>query len=323
MNESNISTGYLIHSFIQRLGAQSASCKLWSICIGMFALAGCFLAGTAFLWLLTPAFMLALADAGYAAQAASLCRNAHRILSGSGKDSEKFSQLMQLQSSAWGFQGALNGLMGLASFTVWPFYLALAGVVMTVGLVVVGPQAQKRGQIVPFRPEVTTYPGRQVAPLPLSVAPGGRLATNGLPPKSTVLAPSGQSGSKTIPGQAPRSVIQGVPSGSQPNQPLRPSLTPTLQARQSNAPNAPPNVTPQLPQALPPGKQPPPTATYRVARPPTLGNNAVPAAPVNPASTLVPAPVPSAAPSVQLPPPSPPAPLKPEASASNKPPGSP
>src|SRR5258707_682006 len=94
-SEVGPSLAVMVQESLQRLGSQSAACKWGSVLLGAAALVGCRLGGENLLWLAAPGLLLALADAGYAAQARRIAEFAGRALNGSNKDPGRAGELIR------------------------------------------------------------------------------------------------------------------------------------------------------------------------------------------------------------------------------------
>lgn len=115
----------LTHAAIQRLARQSAACKLTSAIISGAAMLFAFSkTGTeGLLWAAAvPVGMLALADACYTAKARGFAALAGQFDGGRGL---KWSVFFEHQVSGGGMKEAVQGLAGVLSLTVWPYYVAL------------------------------------------------------------------------------------------------------------------------------------------------------------------------------------------------------
>src|SRR3569623_1393829 len=99
--ESGASLAPLFHETLQRLGRQSAYCKLAAALGLAIVLVLALQGGNAnLLWGASPLALLALSDAGYAAQAHRIAEFGRRL---NGQKAEvKAGDLMQMQESGWG-----------------------------------------------------------------------------------------------------------------------------------------------------------------------------------------------------------------------------
>lgn len=274
MNVSPSEVPALLNSALQRLGAQSAACKLWSVLLTTGLLV--FLAergggGAALAWAAAPALLLGLADAVYKAQAG-------RIAAMAGMKDLRPEDLFRVQAgSGGGIATAVRSLGGLASFSVWPFYLALAAMVLVLG---------QSGLLTPG-------PGRPV--LPTGVYPPNTPRPAYTVQQGTSLAASG-AGSAAYPAGVAQAQVQGQGQPSQvapnPVTMTRPNLPPMgVPGPRPNAPG------PNLRAPAMTGGAPPPPANLSRAAPSTAagasGAATPPRAPLQPPKA---APAPSAAP---------------------------
>lgn len=282
--ESGASLTSLFHETLQRLGRQSAHCKLGAA-LGLAIVLVLALQGgnASLLWGAAPLALLALADAGYAAQARRIAEFGRRL--NGPKDSVKPGDLMHLEEAGWGFQGALSGLIGFLSFTVWPFYLCLAGLAIGLGVSVVPaakvapsgpvyppgfvpPSAVRSQQLssIPARSPLTSAKPQAPRPFPNPANLGTGIPANGsrIPVRPT----SGTPPSIVIPGtpaSAPKITPAPVPGAAAPSAKLVPATTPpaapapgTSTPSVPSAPAAatPPATTPVAPPAAPPAPAP-------------------------------------------------------------------
>ncbi len=131
----------ILNSALQRLASQSATCKIYSSVLAGAALlfAAGRSGGGSLLWAAAPAIVLALVDAGYTAKARSLASEAHKSVPDSS-DTAKSWSIIQLQVASGGMAEAGKALMGLFSFSVWPFYMGLALMVIGLGDTILIPK---------------------------------------------------------------------------------------------------------------------------------------------------------------------------------------
>lgn len=128
MNVSLSEAPALLNTALQRLAAQSAACKLWSIVLTSSLLGLSLGRGTAdsLLWAAVPVLLLSLADAAYLVQS-------RRIADLALKESVRAEDLFRMQAGSAGFAASFKSLGGLASFSVWPFYASLIATVLVLG----------------------------------------------------------------------------------------------------------------------------------------------------------------------------------------------
>lgn len=281
-SSSSISTAEaspaVLYAALQRLAGQSAACKIWGIVLSAAALL--FVAGRPggepLLWAAAPIVLLALADAGYVGQsrriAAYVARREPKEL-GNPKD------MVHLLVQGNTFPEAFKSLGSVLSLSVWPFYLALASLVVGLGMTVLVPK-NRPAPILPTFPQTTPAYTQQNSPFP-SPRPTNSPVTPARPfpgPSSTNPAlntpafpspPKATTGANTRP-----ATVRPQPTG---NKPLPGPSGFT-------APKPPPGVGTSGPAALstatnsPASANPQPSATSPVAQPqPPTTSPAVPA----------------------------------------------
>lgn len=194
MNDSHA----LIDRNLQRLAGQSATCKVWSCLLAAVALL--FAAGRAegiqFLWVGAPVLILALADACYAGQAIQMAQLGQR-LSNSTQGSAQMADYYRTQLQGCESSGIVGGLTGLLSCSVWPFYAALAGLVIGLGMTVMVPR-QKAPPVAPAAENVPLRPSPATAPTGApDVNAFPKYAPRRVPPKPGG-APSNPASSKLV-----------------------------------------------------------------------------------------------------------------------------
>ena len=193
----------LINATIQRLASQSATCKLYGVVLSVAVLL--FSSGRSsaeiLLWTLTPAVLLALADAAYVGR---VRRMGEAV---TGKKPATSSEVIQLQVSSGGLHGLKDSVAGLCSMTVWPFYLILALVVFGLGSTVLAPKAPVMPGPPYYQPQMMPYQVQQGAKAPR-------------PYTGKPISPT-QPGSSPVP-QGPQSVFQP----GHPPSPIRPPQQP-------------------------------------------------------------------------------------------------
>ena len=164
MNVSPTEAPALLNASLQRLAAQSAACKLWSIVLtsGLLGLAMVRGGDALLAWAAAPVLLLALADAAYLVQA-------RRIAALAAKETVRAEDLFRLQSGSAGFAASIQTLGGLTSFSVWPFYTALATLVIVLGQTVLLPS--KRPQFMPQNSSPIASPFQPNSPRPANSAP--------------------------------------------------------------------------------------------------------------------------------------------------------
>jgi hypothetical protein len=288
--ETGTSIMALFHETLQRLGRQSAHCKLGAALALAIILVLALQAGNSnLLWAAAPMALLALADGGYAAQARRVAEFGRRL--SAQKDLVKSADFMQVQEAGWGFQGALSGLSGFLSFTVWPFYLCLAAFAFGLGSSVV-PTAKvtPNGPVYPpgfvlpstvhsqqspsfqARPPYTQVKPQPQRPLTIPSNPISGTSTNGLhnPVRPTGAAPAatppGASGSApkvvSVPLHAPAALPRPSGPASVTAPPAATAVAPTGTNSESATPasSVPPTEASVTPSAVPvspvPGNRP-------------------------------------------------------------------
>ena len=197
----------LLFTVVQRLTRQSAACKVCGIVFGAGTLL--FLAsrtgGESLLWAAAPLGFLALADAGSVAKARRLAEAA----SDKAGNLIKVSEIIRLQVTDGGLRGVVGVLLGVLSFSVWPFYAALGTLV--VGLGSMAPAAKTAPS--------PASPSSYSQPMPFAGYPGSQLrnplSTPSSPPYSTSPFSTSQAG------RVPPSNFPGAPSS---------GMSPTTQA---------------------------------------------------------------------------------------------
>jgi hypothetical protein len=153
MNVSSSEAPALLNTTLQRLAAQSAACKLWSI-----VLTSAVLVMTAerggdgeLLWAAAPALLLGLADAAYKVQAGRIA-----AWGANAKETVRVEDLFRMQTGNSGFAASLQSLTGLISFSVWPFYVALTTLVIVLGQTALHPRGNS--QFLPQKPSINGSP---------------------------------------------------------------------------------------------------------------------------------------------------------------------
>ena len=250
-----------------RFAAQRAACKLWSVvlaCLVLIMIAGRPGAGV-LLWALTPVGLLMLADAFYLSQSRHLATlvakgtfTARDVLTREALPSSLMTDVRQLGT--------------LVSLSVLPFYLALAGVVLTLGHLVLTPSprpaalalglgssSQQASPLVSFGKPPVPVPIRNgrpsESPLPsTSSVTQASIQSAGIAAASRLSPPIGQPSSPfppgyTRPGTPPNPAQNGLRPGQ--TKPLPPTnLAPGLASptgtsqRHPGTESAPPSVIP-------------------------------------------------------------------------------
>ncbi len=214
MNVSPSEASTFLHSTLQRLAGQSATCKLWSVVLSsvVLALAAGRMGAEAMVWAAAPALLLALADATYKVQA-------DRAAALAAKGTVRMEDLFRLQSGGGGLAGSVQTLGGLASFSVWPFYVTLATMVMVLGQTVLTPQNKAPfgppGALINGGPSMpgVPRPAYAIQQGPTALPPGAVVypgVSNVAPPSS--FTPSSGSQSFTPPPGAPKQVTVTRPN---------------------------------------------------------------------------------------------------------------
>jgi hypothetical protein len=209
---------------LQRYSLQRAICKQCTVFLAVaILLIGALgrLAAINLLWAAAPLLLLGLAEAGYAAQER---RCAELLSRGKGQD-ESLTLL-----TAAGEVGFVRTVMAALSFSIWPFYLGL------IGIVVAGSRAfpAPGGDNAPIAADVASVsaqPKLQMPPGPVSVpiqAP--QLAQHqGQSPLMTLSKPAGGPNLPHLPPMN-TTIVRNGPSISQPpTPPVNPHANPTFQ----------------------------------------------------------------------------------------------
>lgn len=249
----------LLCATLQRLGSQSAACKLWSVILSsvVLVMAAGRTGAEVLVWAAAPAVLLALADAAYTSQG-------QRIAALIERETVCPSEIVRTQISGSGFAGAFQSLAGLGSFSVWPFYVGLAGLVITLGHTVLVPQ-NNRQQAPPMGlPGAINTPYASNVPRPAYSIQQGP----GSIPAGAVIRGGSPTVSATAPPAAPSLQFQPPPTADQltvtrPNippmgQPKKKAGQPSVITKSPTTPigTAPPNrssTSPIIPPPPPPG----------------------------------------------------------------------
>lgn len=259
----------LVNSAMQRLAGQSSACKLCGAALGAVVLlfAAGRSGGESLLWATAPVGLLALADAGYVAARRRL------VKSGAGS-ADSARNVLQCQAVDGGFEEVGNLLAGFFSLSVWPFYLALGGLVGGLGVTVMtgkpqmGPVPAGYPQQIQFAgnmgqpgtagpPSVSRpYPGGVPGGYPPSIKPGtvenaaqGPLVTSRFPnsPGNRPFPAPSNSPRNGAPGQVNPAASKSSPP------PVRPQVS---GAQNAKTPPAPVSGSGAANQATPPSGQP-------------------------------------------------------------------
>lgn len=240
MNVSPSELTVLLNTSLQRLAAQSAACKLWSIVLTslVLAMAAGRAGGEVLTWSAAPILLLALTDASYTAQS-------RRLAALADKEAIPPTELFRLQTETKGFSTSIQYLSGLGSFSVWPFYTVLSTMVIVLGLTVLPAKNSSQPPPImssPYQPGtprpaytmqqgggglpsgVVSYPGNPG--MQSSGYPGANNPANFQPSNQTVTRPNIPPMGIPVPKPHP----QGIPSkqGGAPNIPPPNNLpTPT------------------------------------------------------------------------------------------------
>jgi len=260
------SAASLTHAAIQRLGQQSASCKLTSAILSGAAMlfASGRVGGEGLLWAAAPMGLLALADASYAAKTRRLFDLAGQL---DGNRAPKPGEVIQREVGTGSVSEAVGSLKGLLSFSVWPYYTSLALVVAGLGSTVLVPKAGP-APVYPSQPFAGLpgqMPARSTVGQPSPVFPSGTQRSTfpvgsngqpstggqpGMPPVAMPQAPNRVINRFPPSGSAPQSGGQSAPgattsSGGSPiAPPPRPSSPPPAGAGATAKPTTPPPSAP-------------------------------------------------------------------------------
>ena len=234
MNLSPPDAPALLNSSLQRLAAQSASCKLWSIILTSLVLV--MAAGRAgaevLLWAAAPSLLLALADAAY-------CVKTRRIATLAAKETVRAEDLFRMQSGSSGFSTSIQSLSGLASFSVWPFYTALTTMVIVLGQTVLVPHNPPINGS-PYQPN-TPRPAYSIQQSPSTPPPGAVMYPGTMQQTNGFAAPNGAPQFQPPPNQItvtrPNMPPMGV-SSTKPNAPETVNKSPTFPGSSSPKPSS-------------------------------------------------------------------------------------
>jgi hypothetical protein len=190
---------------------------------------------------------------GYSAQARRIAEFGRKL--DGQKDAVRPGDLMQLEASACGFRGALSGLAGFLSFTVWPFYVCLAGLAIGLGSTIAKPSIP-----VPA-PMVHTPTGYAQQGMPLS-SPSGLPSKFGrsTPPLSKSLTPHLQANPGAVPARS--GPLQSAPNTAMPHGPsptpkiLASPMTQTVSGPAPATPVSVPIMRTAIPSAISPASVP-------------------------------------------------------------------
>lgn len=269
----------MVHDIVNFSNGRRSLCKLLSVVFSIIILllTSSHSGAEALLWTAAPLSLLALIDASYGSRIKRLAITAEK-----GEITEL--DVLRSEVSSMSAKGSLESLYGIFSFSVWPFYLVLGGIMVGLGLTVLKS---------PAHPETSTTPGKGF-PGTLAHNPAFRIPSGANPvPGFRPPAPGGNPAMNANPfanhpnGNKPaalnRPSAAAVPNGAMPsfgnsvvNRPAQPPASSTLDA----APK-PKNLTAGPASAANPN--PPPTAATPAVPPaaiaPPSPANSQPAAP--------------------------------------------
>ena len=272
MNVSPSEVPTILNTSLQRLAAQSASCKLWSIVLTslVLAMAAGRVGAEVLVWAAAPVLLLSLADAAYTVQA-------RRLVALAAKETLQAEELFGTQTGNSSFSTSVQALKGLSSFSVWPFYSLLAMMVVVLGQIVLVPQ--NKPQFLPQNPSINASSfqsnatrsafSNQQNPSSLPSTAAGYPGNLNMPKLNNFAPPNGSPQFQPPPNQInvtrPNMPPMGVPT-SKPQLPgtaTKPSTVP------GSAPPTPASLNRPAPNTFtpPPKPQPAPNATLNSSPP--------------------------------------------------------
>ena len=216
----------MLQDTLRQLSCHRAACKLWSIVVSIAVLlAGSFgrLDTAVLLWAAAPLVLLGLSEAGYAARQSYL-RQATREVSENASAEPPPPSTM---STLWHYASAVGSL------SIWPFYLALFG------LVVAAAFNMPVRPVTPLTVSVANLPGN--LPGTMSNQPYGPMTTGPMLPQYFPQRPPNVARTP-FPPHAPFTPWPGnTPSGSLP--PVAPGARPGFPQQAPSTPVATPPIS--------------------------------------------------------------------------------
>ena len=234
MNVSPSEAPALLNTALQRLAAQSASCKLLSIVLTSLVLvmAAGRVGAEALVWAASPSLLLALADAAYKVLA-------NRIAALAAKETVRAEDLFRIQSGNVGFGVAIQSLSGLTSFSVWPFYTTLTTIVIVLGQTVLVPQ--NKSQFLPQSPSINASPFQPNSSRPTNAGQQFQTPPNQINANRSIMPSTG--GQTFIPNFPGVTTTPPTRPGSSSTPPATNSFAPQP-SKPKQTPNSPPNSVP-------------------------------------------------------------------------------